>query len=263
MNVLTIADVRTELARGAQEFRNALPSHITAEKFSRVAITAIQNNPDLLKQDKKSLLNSCIRAAQDGLLPDGREAALVIMGGRVQYMPMVRGVLKMIRNSGEVSSITAQVVYEQDEFEFVMGDEERLTHKPDLFNASRGKAIAVYAIARLKDGEIVREVMTVADVEKVRKSSRSGNSGPWASWWEEMAKKTVIRRLAKRLPMSSDRDDDERAMNAIEQDVGFQPAAGGQVVEGEIVEVAAVTDLSDPFATGATDHLAGLTEDAE
>ena len=120
-------------------------------------------------------------------------------------MPMIAGVLKKIRNSGELSSISAQVAYSADFFEYELGDEEKITHKP-FMGDDRGAPIAVYAIAKTKDGAIYREVMSVSDVEKVRAASRAGKFGPWADWWDEMAKKTVIRRIAKRLPSSADVD---------------------------------------------------------
>jgi recombination protein RecT len=150
-----------------------------------------------------------MKAAQDGLLLDGREAAPVIFrtkeGPKVQYMPMIGGILKKIRNSGELASISAQVAYQNDFFEYELGDDEKITHKPFL-GADRGKPVAVYAIARTKDGAVYREVMSVPEVEKVRQASRAANAGPWVQWWDEMARKTVIRRIAKRLPSSADVD---------------------------------------------------------
>lgn len=201
--------MRVTLKNMSTEFQAALPPQIPAEKFIRTTLTAIQMNPELLSADRKSLLGSCMKAAQDGLLADGREAALVIFRTKdvpkVQYMPMVGGVLKKIRNSGELASISANVAYDKDHFDYELGDEERIVHKPFL-GEDRGKQIAVYAIAKTKDGAIYREVMSVTDVEKVRSASKTGKFGPWVDWWDEMAKKTVIRRLAKRLPSSADVD---------------------------------------------------------
>lgn len=201
--------MRGTLVKMEQEFKAALPPQIPVEKFIRTTLTAVQMQPDLLGADRRSLLGSCMKAAQDGLLTDGREAALVIFnskeGKKVQYMPMVGGILKKIRNSGELASISANVVYDKDHFEYELGDEERITHKPFL-GEDRGKQIAVYAVAKTKDGAIYREVMSVSDVEKVRAASRAGKYGPWVDWWDEMAKKTVIRRMAKRLPSSADVD---------------------------------------------------------
>lgn len=197
--------MRTTLTRMTPEFQAALPPQIPVEKFIRTTLTAVQMNPGLLNGDRKSLLGSCMKAAQDGLLCDGREAALVMYGQQVQYMPMVGGILKKIRNSGELASISAHVVYDKDHFDYELGDEEKIKHKPFL-GEDRGKPIACYAIAKTKDGAVYREVMSVVDVEKVRSASRASKNGPWVQWWDEMARKTVIRRIAKRLPSSADLD---------------------------------------------------------
>lgn len=205
---------KRQLETNASEFTAALPAHIPPERFRRVVQTAVIANPDLLAADRRSLFESAMKAAQDGLLPDNRDGALVVYntkakeGGwikKVQWMPMIGGVLKRIRNSGELRSISAHVVHERDEFAYVLGDDEKIEHRPAL--GERGDPILVYAIAHTKDGGIYREVMTVADVEKVRSVSRAANAGPWVQWWGEMARKTVLRRLAKRLPISADLDD--------------------------------------------------------
>lgn len=202
-----IREVRGQLDNMDGEFRMALPPHINVEKFKRVAMTAIQSNASLLNADRKSLFGSCVRAAQDGLLPDGREAALVIFGNAVQYMPMIGGILKRIRNSGEVSTTSAQIVHRNDAFRYwVDGDGEHLEHEPLMFG-DRGEIVGAYAVAKTKDGAIYIEVMTKSQIEKVRSVSRSKNNGPWVQWWEEMARKTVMRRLSKRLPMSTDIED--------------------------------------------------------
>ena len=196
---------KNQVANGENEFRAALPAHIPVERFMRVVTTAVTSNPDLLGADRRSLFEAATKAAQDGLLPDGRDGALVIFGGKVQWMPMIGGILKKIRNSGELISISAYVAYSNDEFIYELGDEEKISHRPAL--EERGKPRLVYAIAKTKDGGIYREVMTVTEIEKVRAVSRAAKKGPWVDWWDEMARKTVMRRLAKRLPMSSDLDD--------------------------------------------------------
>jgi recombination protein RecT len=207
--VAPIEALRGTLTKMQPEFTAALPPQISPDKFIRTTLTAVQMQPELLNADRRSLFGAVMKSAQDGLLPDGREAALVIFrskgGAQVQYMPMIGGILKKLRNSGELASISAQVVYENDQFDYHLGDDEKIEHKPQLFG-ERGKPIAVYAIAKTKDGAIYREVMSVEEVERVRSVSRSGNGGPWSQWWGEMAKKTVIRRLCKRLPSSADLD---------------------------------------------------------
>lgn len=212
-------EFRDQIQKMNGDLTSALPPHIPAERFVRVVLTAVNGNPDLLKADRRSLFEAAMKAAQDGLLPDGRDGAFVVFKNKVkndrnqdewiqkvQWMPMVGGILKKVRNSGELLTISAYVAYENDVFSYVLGDDERIEHRPAV-GKDRGRPLLVYAIAKTKDGGIYREVMTIADIEKVRNVSRAKDSGPWRDWWDEMSKKTVIRRLAKRLPMSSDLDD--------------------------------------------------------
>lgn len=201
--------MRTTITKLEAEFANALPPQIPVQKFIRTTITALQMNPQLLECDRRSVLGACMKAAQDGLLVDGREAALVIFRGKqgpaAQYMPMIGGLLKKLRNSGELASIAANVAYEKDVFEYELGDNERIRHLPFL-GKERGNPVAAYAIAKTKDGAIYRDVMPVDEIEQVRSVSRARDNGPWVAWWGEMAKKTVLRRLMKRLPSSADLD---------------------------------------------------------
>lgn len=219
-NLPAVQEVRTAIEKMAPQFKAALPGHVSVEKFVRVTLTAVQTNPQLLEADRRTLFAAATKAAQMGLLPDGREGAIVTFKNQAQWMPMVAGIMKLVRNSGEISTWSVQAVYENDNFDFCLGDEEHIIHKPAL--ANRGKIIAVYSIVTMKDGEKSREVMSVEDVNAIRARSRSGNSGPWVSDFAEMAKKTVVRRHSKRLPLSTDidgviRDDDELFMPPAEQ----------------------------------------------
>lgn len=221
--------IRRGLDQMAGEFAVALPQHIPVDRFKRTVLTAVNQNADLLGADRKSLFGACMKAAQDGLFPDGREGALVIFNTKlkdketgkeswikaVQWMPMVYGIIKKMRNSGQLASIVAHEVYERDHFKYRLGDEESIEHEPYLGHESPGKMIAVYAIARLKDGTIQREVMTRAQVDRVRAVSKSKDNGPWVAWFEEMARKTVTRRLSKYLPMSTEIEDMLRRDDAI------------------------------------------------
>jgi len=202
-----IALVRNQIDDMAPQFMAALPAHIPVERFARVIMTALQNEPGLLKCSRKSLFNAAMKAAQDGLLPDGREGAMVPFGGDVTWMPMIGGIRKKVRNSGEIATWDVHAVYENDAFEYELGDEPFIRHKPCL-DGDRGKLIAVYSIATLKSGEKSRDVMSVSEVEKIRALSKGKNT-PWnnPTFYPEMAKKTVARRHSKMLPMSSDLDD--------------------------------------------------------
>lgn len=209
---------RADLESMKPQFEVALPPHVSVDRFIRVLVTAVQATPALLNVEQKSLLQASMKCAQDGLLPDGREAALVIFGKHAQYMPMVAGILSKVRRSGELLSISAHVVYERDNFRYLLGDNESIEHSPHL-GADRGEPIAAYAVAKTKDGGIYREVMSVADINQVRDVSRSKNNGPWVAWWAEMAKKTVIRRLSKRLPMSTDL---QAVIESVDEDYDFK-----------------------------------------
>lgn len=205
-NIKPMDEFRNSLKLLEPQFKMALPNHIPVDRFIRVAQTAIQSNPHLLTLDRSSLFAACVKSAQDGLLPDGKESALVPFKDKVMYLPMLAGILKKIRNSGELLNITSQLVYENDSFRYwIDSDGENLEHEPNMFS-DRGDLIGVYAIAKTKDGGVYIEVMTMAQVDDIKKSSRSSN-GPWQGpFFTEMVKKSAIRRLSKRLPMSTDID---------------------------------------------------------
>ena len=186
----------------------------------RVVNTAVQMNPTILDATPRSIFNAAMKAATDGLLPDGREGAIVpynmkIKGKNgakdawvveVQWMPMIAGLRKKVRNSGEIATWDAQVVYERDDFDYALGDEPYLHHKPFL-GFDRGKIIAAYSVATLKSGEKSREVMSIGEINAIRARSKSSEKGPWVTDFAEMCRKTVARRHSKVLPMSTDLDD--------------------------------------------------------
>jgi recombination protein RecT len=223
-----VAVIRQNLQLMEPEFKAALPPHIPVEKFKRVALTAIQNTPALVNADRRSLFGAFVRLAQDGLLPDGREAAVVMFGNKAQAMPMIAGVLKKIRQSGEVAKVSAQVVYANDKFVVKYGFDEDVEHVPPPLDKPRGDPIGAYATAVLKDGSQLLEVMSREEIEKVRAVSRAAKNGPWVAWWPEMARKTVMRRLSKRLPMSTDLEDE-----IFSRDETMQPQP--RTIEGETV----------------------------
>lgn len=204
--------VERALVAMESKFAAALPAHIPADRFLRVALSAL-TRPEVAKaaetaKGRKSIYDSCLKAASDGLLLDNREAALVPYGDTVQYQPMVAGIMKKARNSGEIASIVSQVVYANDEFEIdYVTDGAPITHKPFL-DGPRGDVRGVYAVARLKDGSWTQpEFMSRDEVEAIRKGfSKQGNSLMWTKAWNEGARKTVIRRAAKYWPSSTDKD---------------------------------------------------------
>ena len=211
-------EIYLAMENGTAQFKAALPAHIPVERFKRVLLTAVQNNTQLATADRRTFFNSAMKCAQDGLLPDGREAALVIYKTKVkvqgkevwidavQYMPMIGGLRKKVRNSKELATWDVKAVYEKDEFEYEEGLDLVLKHKPYI-DGPPGKLRAVYSVARLKSGEVSIDVMPIWQVERIRNLSKAKDNGPWKDHFDEMAKKTVARRHSKVLPMSTDLDD--------------------------------------------------------
>lgn len=212
-----IVSFKHELARRAKMIAATLPAHIPYERYERALVMAVQKEPDLLnKCSPGSLMMACADAAADGLLPNKREGAIVPFKGEAKWMPMVAGIMKLARNSGQIASLTAQVVYEGEKFHVSLGDDERIDHERDL-EKTGGKVVAAYAIARLKDGsEPIREVMSRKQLDKVRNVNSFWSKGPWKDWDDEMCRKSVIRRLSKKLPLSTDREN-ERLQTSIDR----------------------------------------------
>ena len=233
-----IDEVRHTLTQMSTQFKMALPAHINVDKFVRAAQTAIATSPMLLNMDRTSLLAACMKAAQTGLLCDGSESAIIPFKGKCVFVPMVGGILKLVRNSGELATITSQVVYEKDEFSFwVDSDGDHINHRPNLFE-DRGEAIGVYALAKTKDGAFYIEVMTKQEIAKIRAVSPSGENGPWGgAFASEMWRKSAIKRLAKRLPKSTDLE------NAIDVDNRATTLITGRADDSATEEVYAQEDL--------------------
>jgi recombination protein RecT len=189
-----------------EQLKMALPSHISEDKFIRVALTVVQQSPSLLdaqKVDRHSLFGALMKAAQDGLLPDGREGAIVPYKGKAQWQPMVAGVMKKVRQSGEIASWEVAAVYEKDTFERLLGDDQRIYHKP-FEDGDPGKVIGAYSIVTFKDGTKSRDYMPRWRIEKARAQGMAKDSLMWSHFYDEGAIKTVIKHHAKRLPMATD-----------------------------------------------------------
>lgn len=208
-----VDSVRGALEKMKSQMAMALPRHITPDRLLRVTMTAVQNTPKLLDCDRTSLFAAVMTCAQLGLEPDGvlGQAYLVPFKGKVQFIPGYKGYLTLARNSGEITSIQAHEVCQNDKFSYAYGLDEHLHHVPA--EGERGEITHFYAYAKFKDGGHVFEVMTRADVEKIRdgsegyKAFKAGaiKSTPWDSHYVQMGRKTAIRRLANYLPLSVQR----------------------------------------------------------
>jgi recombination protein RecT len=184
-----------------QAVAEALPRHLTVDRFLRVALTALTKTPKLSQCTQESFFTSLLNLSQLGLEPDGRRAHLIPYGDQCQLIVDYKGLVELVMRSGNVSRIHADVVCENDGFEYDRG--EIRAHRID-FRKPRGEVYAAYAVCKLKDGTEKAEVMAKDEIDKIKNRSRAGKAGPWVTDWNEMAKKTVFRRLAKWLPLSAE-----------------------------------------------------------
>lgn len=202
----TIFDV---IQAGAKQFATALPKHVNSERFVRIAITTIRQNPKLAKCSQESLLGALMVSAQLGLEPGTLGQCYLIpfenkKAGTVecQFQIGYKGLIELLRRSGQLSDIYSYTVYENDDFNIEYGLSRTLTHKPNF--DERGEIKGFYAVAILKDGAKAFEYMTKDEVthheEKYRKGSYKNDV--WNKNFEEMAQKTVVKKLLKWLPVS-------------------------------------------------------------
>jgi recombination protein RecT len=202
--------VNALLQRSQAQIMRALPRHVTPDRFSRIVLTEIRKNPELGLCDPMSLLGAIIQCAQLGLEPGSGlgHAYLIPFNNRkrnvkeVQFIPGYRGLIDLARRSGQVETISARIVHEKDFFRFQYGDEEKIEHVPfEGAEEEAGRITHAYAVARLKGGGVQREVMTRTQIDRVR-DRKQGSNPVWDSDFDEMARKTVVRRIAKYLPLS-------------------------------------------------------------
>ena len=194
------------------EIKKALPSVITPERFTRMVLSSISGNPKLASCTPKSFLGAMMSAAQLGLEPNTPlgQAYLIPYKNKgvdeVQFQIGYKGLIDLAYRSGEVELVQAHVVYENDTFEYEYGLEPKLVHKPA--DSDRGDAVKVYAMFKTKSGGYGFEVMSMDAVrqhaEKYSQAFKSGYTSPWKTNFEEMAKKTVLKKVLKYAPLKSD-----------------------------------------------------------
>lgn len=207
LTVIATNKVKEMLDKNRPALIRSLPAGFNVDRMSRVVINAISTTPAIAECNPGTIFLSAVRAFSCGLEPNGalNEGYLVPFFNsktgqkECQFMPSYRGLIQLARRSGEISEIYAKTVHEGDEFEVEEGTERHIVHHPDYFG-KRGKAIGYYAVFKLKDGSQDFEVMGIDEIETIRKRSKAGNSGPWQTDYDEMAKKTVLKRLLKRAP---------------------------------------------------------------
>lgn len=261
----------------------SLPSHVRPERFERNLVNALMTNPDLMELDPRLVFREVSKAAALGLYLDPQLGEGYLIAGwngktkrkepqlRVGY----RGLVKLARQSGEISMVYAHEVHRNDVFRASLGDHKTLTHEPDLFG-DRGEIVGYYAVVKYKDGETDFEPITVAQAHAIRdrtdgwKAFKDGKikSTPWSTDEVEMSKKTVIRKLAKRLPQSPELAEALTIEDAAEHS-DFQRAAVAAIVppsppsppSPKAIEQAPAADVTATF--DATAFLTKIEEELQ
>ena len=205
------------------QLKSLLPNSVPYDRFVTCAKTAFINGSGIEKAEKKSVIAALCKCALDGLVPDGNEAVLLpfncnvgtygndLWEVRANYIPMVSGILKRARMSGEVLNISSKALYPSDTFSYWMDEGgERLNYVPNL--DSHTEAVnGAFAYAQLRNTSgnkpiMMIEYMSLVDINKVRAASKNSNkaSSPWVKWFSRMACKSVLHRLCRRLPNASE-----------------------------------------------------------
>lgn len=245
----------------------ALPKSLTAERLTRIVMTECRKTPELLRCNEASFLGAVLQCAQLGLEPgsalghcyllpfgsgkakDGKPNCQLIIG--------YRGMIDLARRSGQIVSLNAYCVREKDDFTYELGLHPDIKHRPTSA-AEPGPVTYVYAVAVLKGGGVQFEVMSRAEIEAIRSKSKAGDKGPWVTHWDEMARKTVVRRLFKYLPVSIE------AVRAVEIDektdrgeaaTADDVYAATFVDKGQEIELDDVTDLEPMEGTNAAEPI--------
>ena len=202
-----------DLVNQKHALKSVLPPGMELRRFMRTVSNLLQTHPQsqrLLAADRQSLFNACLKSAGDGLLLDGREAVLTVFHenksntDKVTYMPMVQGLVKLARNSNEISNIVAEVVYKNDGFIYRPGVQDQPLHDPDWFG-DRGKPIGAYAVVTTKDNEKIVSVLARDRIIAIGQGGRNadqympGKGAHFVEWW----KKTVIKNALKYSPKST------------------------------------------------------------
>ena len=233
-----------ELAMGG--ISQLLPRQLTVERMQRLSLGILRTNKQLnvaAKDNPHSFVAAVVSACKLGLEP-GIDAHLVPFKNRktgvteIQFIPDYRGLLKLARQSGEVTAVQVNIVYDQDEFSMELGLEDKVKHVPKT-KGDRGEILLVYGVAKFKDGSHHFEWMSKDSIDKIRAGSKASDTGPWKTDYEEMARKTLVRRICKYLPRTLELDIATKVIDAHEE-------GKRAVVEGDVVIIDGDLDEETP-----------------
>ena len=252
-----IQSLTNDLNTSLDYVKEALPKDFNAQRFLQNTIAVVKSNPSLTQYNKKDLLTASLRAAYLGLDFMNGEAWIVPYGNSVQFQLGYKGACKFVKKYSirPIADLYAKVVRKGDKIEYGVKDngEPYLEWKPVPFNADA--ILGVFAVAEFKDGKMLFEVMTTNEVNAIRNKSKCGTKGPWVDHWEEMAKKTVLKRLCKNIETDFDNTEQREAWESDNEVYDNRPAPNEVVdafsdtpeevtVESEVVEEP-VLDIPD------------------
>ena len=224
---MTLAKVLHNDPNFQRALREALPKNIDPKHVTRLAISAYEKTPKLKICSFASVVNCLMDCAALGLEPDGRRAHLIPYGDKCTLVIDYKGLVDIVMRSGLVRRIHVDVVCENDQFDYNLG--EVTLHKVD-WHHPRGTVYAAYAMVELRDGARQYQVMSKVEIDAIRSQSKSANDGPWVTHYNEMAKKTVFKRLCKWLSLSPEID---RVVNGSDQSPDVFEAESRQVLTAQ------------------------------
>jgi phage RecT family recombinase len=236
-----------------QEIAKALPPTVTLERFTRVTTTALLANPDIAKLDPNSVMRALIQSAAAGLIPDGKEAAIVGRGGSAVFQPMVGGFRRIAAEHGW--TLIGKAIYENDDFAYT-AEPERVTHTPTRPGADPGALVGAWARASHKDGRALYRVMYEREIAKRR--AQATTQKVWEKWPAEMFEKTVVRDLFADLPLADSDLERDRIKRLLADGDLHSESLYGPRIEGTVHEsVLPSADRTAPSSQQAGD--AGLS----
>lgn len=250
-----LGTAKHDIARMKSQFELVLPPSIPADRLIRVLQTVVQMNPDLANPGcRRELLAAGMTVAQLGLDPTPAigHAYIIPFKGKPTFVLGYKGAVWLAADNGV--HLKSQVICENDEYDVQLGTDGHIHHRLPRFGADveRGRALAYYCVATFSDGSpAMFEVMTVGEVERIRQNSPGKNQSPWQQHFDEMAKKTVLKRLAKSVPLGVKASQAMAHDGVTRLDVAA-PAleAAPDWSEGDVVEAEVVADQAVDPATG-------------
>lgn len=260
------------LSKSFKAMKSIVPKHVTPERLARVCLNAISRNPKLMQCTPESIIGSIMNCASLGLEPNllGHAYIVPFYNGQTrkmeaQFQVGYKGIIELFRRTGEVSSITAHEVYENDTFEAAYGTEEKIVHKPAPFATDRGQVVGYYSTYRLKDSSFGFCIMSKKEIEEHRdKYTKSRNkagkiTGPWADpdQFHEMAKKTCILKMAKYMPISIEKQENQTILEGINRDSAVIKVKEDNIGFGDSfmdAEYSINTDVDEPTDSPEQDN---------